>query len=58
MKNKNNLSEDELRQKIDGFSMKQTDEKADTNDHTGFIIVDQPIYPTHGAEYSETKSNK
>jgi hypothetical protein len=28
MKNKNNLSEDEFRQKVDGFSMKHTDENS------------------------------
>lgn len=58
MKNKNTLSEDELRQKVDGFSMKHSDQKADKKDNKGFIIVDQPIYPTHSAYYDEVTNNK
>lgn len=51
MKNKNNLSEDELRQKVDGFSMKHTDE-------SGYKIVNEPLYPTHSADYDKIKNDK
>lgn len=55
MKNKNNLAEDELRQKVDGFSMKHSDKKTIKE---GYIIVDEPLYPTHSADYDEIKNNK
>lgn len=52
MKKKNNLSEDEFRQKVDGFSMKHTDEKTIKN---GYKIVNEPLYPTHSADYNKNK---
>lgn len=58
MKNRKTLSEDELRQRVDGFSMKHSDKKADKKDKKGFIIVDQPIYPTHSADYDDITNNK
>jgi hypothetical protein len=58
MKNRNTLSEDELRQRVDGFSMNHSDKNSDKKDNKGFIIVDQPIYPTHSADYDEGTNNK
>jgi hypothetical protein len=55
MKNKKNLSEDEFRQKVDGFSMKNTDE---SSAETGYKIVNEPLYQTHSANYDKIKSNK
>jgi len=55
MKKKNNLAEDELRQKVDGFSMKNIDEREIKN---GYKIVNEPLYPTHSADYDEIKNNK
>jgi hypothetical protein len=52
MKNKNTLSQDELRQKVDGFSMKPTDEKTTKN---GYKIVDEPLYPAND-QYNKTKN--
>jgi hypothetical protein len=55
MNNKNNLSEDELRQKVDGFSMKHTD---DNTTKKGYKIIDEPIYATHSADYEKVKDDK
>ena len=54
-KNRNSLSEDEFRQKVDGFSMKHTDEKTIKS---GYKIVDEPLYATHSADYDKVKKNK
>jgi hypothetical protein len=53
MKNKNTLSQDELRQKVDGFSMKPTDDKPTKN---GYKIVDEPLYPAND-QYNKTKNH-
>lgn len=64
MKNKSILSEDELRQKVDGFSMEHTnsinhtDSMEDTNENTSYKIVDEPLYQTHSASFDKIKSNK
>ena len=55
MKKKNNLAEDEFRVKVDGFSMKNTDEKKIEN---GYKLVNEPIYRAHSADYHEIKNNK
>jgi hypothetical protein len=55
MKNKDNLSEDDFRQKVDGFSMKHTNEKTIKE---GYKIVNEPLYPTHSADYDKIKNNK
>jgi hypothetical protein len=55
MKNKNNLSEDDFRQKVDGFSMRHTDEKTIKN---GYKVVDEPLYPDHSVDYNKIKNNK
>lgn len=55
MKNNNNLSEDELRQKVDGFSLKHNGENAI---ESGYKIVNEPLYPTHSADYDKIKNNK
>lgn len=55
MKNRNSLSEDELRQKVDGFSMNHTGDKTEKD---GYKIVDQPLYPTQSADYDKIKNNK
>ena len=54
MKNKKNLSEDEFRQKVDGFSIDKTN--AETAE-TGYKIVDYPLYRTHSLDYDEIKDN-
>jgi hypothetical protein len=55
MKDKNSLSEDEFRQRVDGFSMEHTDEKTQKN---GYKIVDEPLYPTHSVDYDKIKNKK
>lgn len=55
MKNKNNLAKDEFRQKVDGFTMNNNDEKTIKD---GYEIVDEPLYQTHSASYDEIKNNK
>ncbi len=55
MKNKNNLSEDELRQKVDGFSINPTNENTIEN---GYKIVNEPLYKTHSIDYGKIKNNK
>lgn len=55
MKNKKSLSDDELRQKVDGFSMKIADEKTE---NSGYKIIDQQLYPTHSADYDEVTNKK
>lgn len=55
MKNKKGLSQDELRQKVDGFSMKHTDEETSKD---SYKIVNEPLYQTHSADYDEVKNNK
>jgi hypothetical protein len=55
MKNKKKLDQDELRQKVDGFSMEHNN-----NDTTqeGYKIVDVPLYKTHSADFDEIKDGK
>jgi hypothetical protein len=55
MKNKNNLTEDEFRQKVDGFSMTNTDEKTA---ESGYKTVNEPLYQTHSADYVKIKNDK
>lgn len=55
MKNNNNLSEDELRQKVDGFSINTTNENTIEN---GYKIVNEPLYKTHSGVYDKEKKNK
>lgn len=55
MKNKNSLSEDELRQKVDGFSINPTNENTIEN---GYKIVNEPLYKTHSVDYDKIKNNK
>lgn len=52
-KTENNLSQDELRQKIDGFSLEQDD--SETNKDS-YKIVDQSLYLTHSADMDENEN--
>jgi len=55
MKNKKSLSEDEFRQKVDGFSI---DPANDKTAETGYKIVDYPLYQTHSLDYDKTRDVK
>ena len=55
MKNKKCLSEDEFRQKVDGFSIDKANEETV---ETGYKIVDYPLYQTHSLDYDKTRDNK
>lgn len=55
MKKNNKLSQDELRQKIDGFSIENN---INEGSQESFKIVDQPIYKTHSADYDEVKNKR
>lgn len=55
MKNKKGLSEDEFRQKVDGFSI---DPANDEMGETGYKIVDYPLYQTHSLDYDKKRDDK
>jgi hypothetical protein len=52
-KTENKISQDKLRQKIDGFSMEQTNEETNKD---SFKIVDQSLYATHSADLDEKEN--
>ena len=55
MKNKKSLSEDEFRQKVDGFNI---DKSSEETAETGYKIVDYPLYQTHSLDYDKTRDVK
>jgi hypothetical protein len=55
MKNNKSISEDELRQEIDGFSLEDTEENMTENKYK---TNDLAAFPTHSADYDEVVDKK